>query len=668
MNSARKKPKPAFAPSRTTASPVLVPKPANSASKSSRLTQIVRGVSVPGWMVDAAVYSYLLLLGLFQSTHYLRSTDFLTDATYPDLARSILEHGSYQIRFMPQTTLPPGLPVILAAVGRFAGFGVAAMFSVIAVSTVLAIIAAYELLRRVEGRGVAAVACLLLASSKSLFIFDTTVVFPEMPYLLASMLALLLALKIDRSEEGRALIGWELLLGVVLALAVLIRSVGIALLAGVFAWTVTSLLWTPSAGKRRLKRFAIPLLLALAAQLSWGVWAHRHQTLEWQLPGFPESYLSQLKVKDGQYPELGLAHFTDIPGRVAHNAEMRSVAFWEIVTRKHVAAFWPSPAIFGVVILIIAGLASSFLSGAQLHDWYFLGYETIFLLWPWETRDRFLFPVVPLTCLYLWRGVKGLRRYSVQHPKMAAPWLGVAGSFLSFSSAAFAFRILALAADPHHATSDKLQFLLATLFWGILAAAGIGAFLFYRHDSADHARTSRRFNQILASETLLFSLQLITILTVAALMVSGIKQTHASGRDNLNPDITEQVFYPEVEAAEWIRTHEPPDVVLMSREPEFVFHYTHRRVVWFPPISDPKVLMEGIRRYHVGVIIVAHHRDSYWSPPEDLCFQSLLREYGEDFHLSQDGPNYQIFEVKISSGADIASPPELKSSCIFCTS
>ena len=395
MNSARKKPKPTFTPSRTGAAPVLVPKPENSASKSSGLIQRVRGASIPVRLADAAVYSYLLLMGLFQLTHYFRSSDLLADVTYPELARSILEQASYQIRFLPQTTLPPGLPLILALVGRFAGLTPAVLFSVIAVSATLGLIAAYEFLRRVEGRGVAAVACLLLASSPSMFMFNTTVVFPEMPYLLASMLALLLALKIDRSEGGEALIGWESLLGVVLALAVLIRSVGIALLAGVFAWTVTSLLWSPPAGKRRLKRFAIPLVLGLVAQLSWGVWAHRHQTLEWQLPGFPESYLSQLKVKNGQYPELGLAHFADIPGRVAHNAEMRSVAFWEIVTRKHVAAFWPSPAIAGVVILIIAGLASSFLRGAQLHDWYFLGYETIFLLWPWETRDRFLFPLCP---------------------------------------------------------------------------------------------------------------------------------------------------------------------------------------------------------------------------------------------------------------------------------
>jgi len=76
----------------------------------------------------------------------------VVDATYPELARSILEQHSYQTRFLPQTTLPPGLPVVLAVVGWLAGFTPAVLFPVIAVSTTLALIAAYELLRCVEGR------------------------------------------------------------------------------------------------------------------------------------------------------------------------------------------------------------------------------------------------------------------------------------------------------------------------------------------------------------------------------------------------------------------------------------------------------------------------------------------------------------------------------------
>ena len=602
-------------------------------------------------IADFAVYTYILLIGAFGLTHYIRTPDLWVDATYPDLARSILDQGSYQIRFLPQATLPPGFPLILALVGRFVGLSQGVLFRVIVVSAALGLIAAYELLRRVEGRGLAAASCLLFACSPALFSFNTTCVFPEMPFFLGSMFALLLALRVDHSEPGRALIGWELLLGFVLSLTVLIRSVGIALLVGLVTWSVTSLLLAPEVGRRRIRRFSIPLVLGLAAQLGWSAWSHRHQTLEWQLPGYPESYISQLKVKDGQEPELGLAHLTDLPGRVGRNLVMRTVSLGQMLTRRHVSLFWPSPAISGVIILIVTGLAFSLRNGGQLHDWYFLWYETIFLFWPWETRDRFLFPVVPLACLYLWRGVKAFKSNSIHHPKTVGLCIAVAGSFLSLSSATFAFRIATFSVDPQHMVSDRLQPFAATLFWGALAVGGLGTFLFYsRRDSqGGGARALAPFSRIVESKAPL-PLRCIAILTVAILVGSGTEQIMARGRDNLNPDVSAQALYPEIEAAEWIRTHEPLDRVLMAREPEFVFHYTQRRVVWFPPISDPRVLMDGIRRFHVDVVVVAHHPDSYWRPPEDACFQSLLHAYGNAFLLSHQGPDYWIFDVVAPQG------------------
>lgn len=101
----------------------------------------------------------------------------------------------------------------------------------------------------------------------------------------------------------------------------------------------------------------------------------------------------------------------------------------------------------------------------------------------------------------------------------------------------------------------------------------------------------------------------------------------------MRPEVTQQSGYPMIEAAQWIREHEPPSSVVMARDSEFIFHYTDNRVVWFPPISDPTVLMDGIRRYHVGVILVVHHAGNYWLAAEDSCFQSLMKTYGGAFRL-----------------------------------
>ena len=182
-----------------------------------------------------------------------------------------------------------------------------------------------------------------------------------------------------------------MLLSITLVLAVLIRSVGVALLAGLAAWIATSLLVVPDVGRRRLRRFVLPLVIGLTAQLCWSVWAHSHAALEWQLPGYPQSYISQLRVKNGHHPELGEAHLGDIPARIGRNLVARAVGFSHLLIRRNVSRFWSSPLIFGPLVLIAIGAGSSLCGSAgQLHDWYFLWYEFIFMLWPWDYRGSIL--------------------------------------------------------------------------------------------------------------------------------------------------------------------------------------------------------------------------------------------------------------------------------------
>jgi hypothetical protein len=605
--------------------------------------------STSGFIVDFSIYAFLLLLGAYQLAHYPHAVDFLSDVTYPDLARSILEKGSYEIRLLPQTTLPPGLPFILAFVGKFAELTPAVAFGVIAVFTAAGLIAAYELLRRVEGRGVAAVACMLLASSPAAFGLNTAVVFPEMPYFFMSMAALLLTRKIDRARQGNGLTVWILLLGMVLILAILIRSVGIALLLGLIAWTAASFPFAePGAGPRRMKRFLIPLALGLAVQLTWGLWAQHHQTLEWQLPGYPGSYISQLKVKNGQYPELGLARASDISARVEQNIVTRAAGFSQLLVRRNVSKFWSSPAIIGVLAVVGMGLAVSLRNAGQLHDWYFLAYEFIFLVWPWDYRDRFVIPVLPLGFLYLWRGGKAIKSYLIIQPRKAGLAFAVFGSILCVCSALFVFRLATFPANPDNARGDRLQPIAAMLFWGVLALGGLAIFLLHQRDGgAFYARITRVFEPASA-----ISFRLVTTLAVAFLVVSGIKGILAIGRIRSNPQITQEFLYPEIEASEWIRNHVSANSVVMAREPEFVYHYAQQPTVWFPPISDPKVLMDGIRRLHVDLVVVADHPSSYWLPSESACFEMLERAYPSDFRLVHTGPRNRVFDVVSSAQGD----------------
>jgi len=600
------------------------------------------------FLTDWAVYALILFMGGIQFACYTHSADFLTDTDYPDLARSLLEHHSYQLNYLPMTTLPPGLPLILALVGRFWGLGPPVQFHVLAVSTTLGLIVAYKLLRLIEGRGLAAAACLLLGSSPLLFGFSTAIIFPEMPYLLASMLALWLTVKIDRAPPGNRPVALTLLLGLVLVMAVLIRSVGIALIVGLGTWLAASLLVVREAGRRRLKRFFLPLLLGVVAQCAWSVWAGRHEVLEWQLPGYPQSYISQLKLKNGHYPELGMATFSDIPRRVERNLVTRAAGFGQIMTRRYISPFWSSPAVFGVLFLILLGLASSFRNAGELHDWYFLWYEAMFLVWPWDYRDRFVFPIVPLACLYLWRGVKVARDYSIRRPKAVGVCFILCGVVLGVASVAFARGILAVPVVTDHPRGDHLQPIAAAFFWAMLAVAGL---LLVRLHSTREARgdaVQSSWQTRIANLENSVSLRWAAILVLAVIVGYGIRMQLHIGRLNLRADLKQQATYGEIQAADWIQTHEPSNLIIMARDPGKFFHITGRRVVWFPPISNPTVLMDGIRRHHVGVVVVMIPPLRYWLPTEDVCFQSLARAYGSAFRLTHRDPNFQVYEVLLT--------------------
>jgi hypothetical protein len=63
-------------------------------------------------------------------------------------------------------------------------------------------------------------------------------------------------------------------------------------------------------------------------------WAVRHEVLQWPMVGgYPQLYVAQLSVKNGNYPGLGAASLSDIPPRVTKNVANRAGALSELLTR-----------------------------------------------------------------------------------------------------------------------------------------------------------------------------------------------------------------------------------------------------------------------------------------------------------------------------------------------
>ena len=593
---------------------------------------------VSGAATDILVYGMILALGVLEIGLSRRSDDFVSgDVTYFELARSIIETGFYGYAFRPETMIPPGFPALEALLCITVGCTYTVLIRSMAVFATLGLLVSYVLLRREQGRAVAAVSCLLLGSSPILFAFSTRTVFSDLPYFFTSMATLLLATRLDTAKRlrGRGVV-W-LLCGLLLVESMLIRSAGIALLTGLTGWLAASWFADREIASRRLKTFLPLLLVGLVVQALWMQWVAKHEVLEWPLVGgYPHSYIAQLRVKSGNRPELGSASLSDIPSRVAKNLDDRAVGLMELLTRRWINPTWLSPLVVGPVLLILMGVGCSMWRGAgSLPAWYFVSHEAIYLVWPWDFEARFFLPVAPLACLYLWRGGGILLGAASRTPQAVGAWSVVPVALLGVSAGAAAW------------SSGSVQIALAAVFWALLAM--MSAWMAW----SDLHRLPTPLGWLLSQSRVIVpgrgkSLRLATVIAaviVAVLGSVGVAGQLTAGRENLTFDVTRATSYPDIEAGQWIRAHTADTAVVMARQLDVVYHYGRRRVVWFPPLSNPQELMDGIRRHGVEFVVVSSRKYTYWFPPEQDCFESLLRVYPRVFRPVHEGPRMRIFQV-----------------------
>lgn len=102
--------------------------------------------------------------------------------------------------------------------------------------------------------------------------------------------------------------------------------------------------------------------------------------------------------------------------------------------------------------------------------------------------------------------------------------------------------------------------------------------------------------------------------------------------------------YARALAGQWLAANTPPTSVVMARQMAVIYHHSKRRAVWFAPISDVRVLMQGIQRLGVSYVIVAKGFNYYW-PSDAECMQALLAHYPRAFRVVHEAPRFSVFEV-----------------------
>src|ERR1700730_1477356 len=607
--------------------------------------------------VDMVVFALILGFGALQFFFAARASDFFhDDVFFSDSARSLIEHGFYAINGYAETNMPPGLPAILGLLWIGGGWRHAVFLRVMAIFGTLGFLDSYELLRRQAPRIVAAAICLLLISSRVHFELVTQWVFPSYPYFFAAMCALLVAGKFETATHFTSRVGWGTLLTALIAASLMFASAGIAFLGAIVASICVLIFRDRPLAFIRLRRYLAILLVGIAVQ---GFWMSHERVdasagiaaSEWPLPGFPQSYISQLKVKSGNNPELGMATPIALCVRIAKNSYQQCYLLSQTLLGRSTYVTSMSILVLGPLLLIILGWCYSvWRTGGGLQEWYFAGYEFIYILWPWTLETRFLLPIAPLACLYVWRGAEALVSLAKHKPRVVGGvWLPVAliltgGSWFWMHGAWIAKHL------PHAGLQDEASFavwlltliLAAWMVWADTAwATLIAAFL-------------RRFSGRIGALKInpLRITQFLVIAIVAVIAGNGLATQLRIGRTNLDLNSPANRLTPDAAAAEWIGSHTDPKAVVLARHVPTAYHYSRREVVWFPPSSNTQLLMEGIEKHKIDYVVVVRRENSYYLPSDDDCFAPLLEAHPTAFYLVDQAEEFRIFRVRIFHAAE----------------
>ena len=241
---------------------------------------------------------------------------------------------------------------------------------------------------------------------------------------------------------------------------------------------------------------------------------------------------------------------------------------------------------------------------------------------------------MPLACLYAWRGGRVVAKWAEQRPRLFAGCTLIVAIF----SAMYGF--------VGGSVSDHLRILSAPAMPVQTAAAAGWVLVVCAVAYVGYAPTRLLAGPFGWRRHSFGAMRIAAAVFIAALASAGFSRELRLGHENLQFDQTRDRDYPEIGAAQWLRLQTPTSAVIMARQMDVVSHYAERKVVWFPPISDPDVLMQGILAHHVQfVLIYDRGASSYWRPAELECFTHLSLAYPNAFRLVQQGPSEEIFAV-----------------------
>ena len=593
---------------------------------------------------DAVIVLLLLLLGLFQVATVQRLESYWADSSvYMVAAHNLRASGSYEFDYKLETVYPPGFPLLLAGISAVMGSeSYLAYVRAMPVFTTLALVVWYFVLRRSQGRAVAAACCLLAGTSAPLYEMVTRSVPSEAPFFLFSGIAVWCLMALETSEQRRVWVRVFLVacLCFAVAMTVLLRSAGIALCAGLLAWAGIQAARRETRGSAPWRTAAIAAIVGAIAFACWIGWARSSENRDYQGQQMA-SYASQFAAKDPHQPELGQATPADFVLRMAANLPIQASHIARIATRAGYIVPVPySPLTAISVTLLALGFAACAFDRRQaLVAWYFLAYFAVYLLWPFDEGPRFMLPVAPIALALMWQGTRFAGRLLRAWPAGALGAITALGAILT-----------AVALTSQRLPGFQAKLMMA--FWPMLAMAALAAaVLAWRFGTARTAGLLTSLNGTLFSRPVRAGAAACLVVLCAA----GVLQDTAEARANLAPDPAHFRHYSSADFSAWLGGAGAG--VVMAQQTDIVHRLSGRKTVAFPITRNPDLIVGTMKRETVRFLVVNDRvKSEYFFPIEEDRWRQVDRTYGPLFRMVHRGPGYRVFEFAPAPEVAAARP------------
>ena len=366
--------------------------PAVQSSPSSTLA------SSPRFWLRIFIIAQLLLLAIEFSPDLSSNGD---DAKYYLLGKSLFSGNGYRVMYDPQNPVekqyPPLFPGLLGAISAVADSPLLPKISIGILSGCI-ILLLFFYFRPLAGNVL--MPLLLITALSSSLASHATLLMSEIPYLAATLAALLL-FDADRRRGGTGFFFWAA--AAVSIMPAFIRTAGISFSA---AWILVAII-----EKRNKQAFAHALLFTGAMILL------RFAT-DWHSP-----YIDQLFARSSYDPELGYVTAAEMVSRIGQNLRLYlSSILPHTVTGIELTKATALTISGMITIPAVVALLRNLFRPTRFISYYLLFYGGIICMWQTQwAGDRFIIPILPFILFFFLDGLCTIVRASAKTLRIALP-------------------------------------------------------------------------------------------------------------------------------------------------------------------------------------------------------------------------------------------------------